>query len=275
MGNDDLQYRVTAVTGIFSMNRRPGALWALVQEPDTPHAVGRSDEMSRMFFDDVLPTRIGAMSGSTLSRSIRPRAGKAISPNIPSPPVVPGAKMPDEPTVWLPTERMAKAWVAVENGTPFEKIGRKMIGNMLDLVLAVAHHVLIFGLFGVLFAEFILVRPGLDAGHGRSRGGHRSVVRHPAGPDHRDRIFAGGLRRQGLGLLFPQSVLLGEDRHLRDHRRALGRPTIRFLRWRREGVAPDEGQIARVRRFLWAQLALFPLLLIFAAAMARGFGEIL
>jgi putative membrane protein len=33
---------------------------------------------------------------------------------------------------------------------------------MLDLVLAVAHHILIFGLFGVLLAEFILVRPGLD-----------------------------------------------------------------------------------------------------------------
>ena len=33
---------------------------------------------------------------------------------------------------------------------------------MLDLVLAVAHHILIFGLFGILFAEFILVRPGLD-----------------------------------------------------------------------------------------------------------------
>ena len=33
---------------------------------------------------------------------------------------------------------------------------------MLDLVLAVAHHVLIFGVFGVLFAEFLLVRPGLD-----------------------------------------------------------------------------------------------------------------
>jgi hypothetical protein len=36
-------------------------------------------------------------------------------------PVLAGAKMPEEPTVWLPTERMAKAWVAVENGTPFEK----------------------------------------------------------------------------------------------------------------------------------------------------------
>ena len=52
-------------------------------------------------------------------------------------------------------------------------------------------------------------------------------------------------------------------------------PTIRYLRWRREGVAPDAGEIARVRQLLWAQLALFPLLLIFAAAMARGFGEIL
>ena len=31
LGNDDLQYRITAVTGIFAMNRRPGALWALVQ----------------------------------------------------------------------------------------------------------------------------------------------------------------------------------------------------------------------------------------------------
>ena len=74
-----------------------------------------------MFFDDVLPMRIGARSGKTLGRWIRTRAGRAISPSTPSRAVVAGAKMPDEPTVWLPTERMAKAWVAVENGTPFEK----------------------------------------------------------------------------------------------------------------------------------------------------------
>jgi uncharacterized membrane protein len=36
---------------------------------------------------------------------------------------------------------------------------------------------------------------------------------------------------------------------------------------------PDESQIAHVRRFLWAQLLLFALLLAFAALMARGFGE--
>lgn len=120
VGNDDLQYRVTAVTGIFSMNRRPGALWALVQEPNTPHAVGRSDEMSRMFFDDVLPMRI--TSGSATLKPLdaaKGWQGDLAKHTVAA--VTPGAKMPEEPTVWLPTERMAKAWVAVENGTPFEK----------------------------------------------------------------------------------------------------------------------------------------------------------
>ncbi|HEY4275062.1 MAG TPA: hypothetical protein VGM68_06225 [Rhizomicrobium sp.] len=119
VGNDDLQYRITAVTGIFSMNRRPGAVWALVQEPNTPHAVGRSDEMSRMFFDDVLPMRLnggGALKPLDASKGWQ---GDLAKHTVAA--VVPGAKMPEEPTVWLPTERMAKAWVAVENGAPFEK----------------------------------------------------------------------------------------------------------------------------------------------------------
>lgn len=121
VGNTDLEYRVKAVTGIFALNRRPGALWALVEEPNTPHAVGRSDEMSRMFFDDVLPTRIGMMSGGTLGAMDAAKGWQGDLAKHTVAPVVAGAKLPDEPTVWLPTERMAKAWVAVENGTPFEK----------------------------------------------------------------------------------------------------------------------------------------------------------
>ena len=49
-------------------------------------------------------------------------------------------------------------------------------------------------------------------------------------------------------------------------------PTRSFLRWRRAGTAPAEDAVAAVRRFLWMQIALFPLLLAFAAAMARGYG---
>ncbi len=119
VGNDDLQYRVTAVTGIFSMNRRPGAVWALVQEPNTPHAVGRSDEMSRIFFDDVLPMRL---NGGGALKPLDPATGwQGDLAKHTVAPVVAGAKMPEEPTVWLPTERSARAWAAVENATPFEK----------------------------------------------------------------------------------------------------------------------------------------------------------
>ena len=121
VGTADLAYRIDAVTGMFAMNRRPGALWALVQEPGVPHAVGRSDELSRIFFDDVLPVRIGAMSGGTLG-ALDPGKGylgdldkKTIAP------VVAGAKMPETPTAWLPSEHTAKAWAAAENGTPFDK----------------------------------------------------------------------------------------------------------------------------------------------------------
>src|SRR5262245_6483812 len=38
---------------------------------------------------------------------------------------------------------------------------------MTDLLLAIAHHVLIFAIFGVLCGEFLLVRPGLTAATAR------------------------------------------------------------------------------------------------------------
>jgi dienelactone hydrolase len=120
VGETDLEYRTIAVTGIFAMNRRPGALWALVQEPNTPHAVGRSDEMSRMFFDDVLPTRLGKMSGGKMGE-MDPAAGwqgDLAKHTVAA--IAPGAKAAAEPTVWLPTERMAKAWVAVQTGAQFQ-----------------------------------------------------------------------------------------------------------------------------------------------------------
>jgi poly(3-hydroxybutyrate) depolymerase len=120
VGNSDLAYRIDAVTGIWAMNRRPGALWALVQEPNTPHAVGRSDVLSRMFFDDVLPKRIN--SGSATLNPIDPdQAWQGDLTSHAIAPIVPGAKLPDTPTVWLPSEKSAKAWVAVENGNPFDQ----------------------------------------------------------------------------------------------------------------------------------------------------------
>ena len=50
--------------------------------------------------------------------------------------------------------------------------------------------------------------------------------------------------------------------------------TVLYLRWRNHGVPAGASQTVLVRRLPWAQIALFALLPIFAAAMARGYGEL-
>jgi putative membrane protein len=56
-------------------------------------------------------------------------------------------------------------------------------------------------------------------------------------------------------------------------------PTVAIIRWRKAlksdaAFAPPADAIRRVRGFLWAEAALFLLLPVFAAAMARGYGEL-
>ena len=145
---------------------------------------------------------------------------------------------------------------------------------MSDLILAVAHHILIFGIFGVLFAEFILVRPGMD----------QVTVNRVAATDLWYGIMAGLI----IVIGFARAIFAAKGWDYYSHNAffwakigtfaligALSAlPTISFLRWRRDRCVPDAAQIASVRRFLWAQMILFPLLLAFAAAMARGYGEL-
>jgi len=144
---------------------------------------------------------------------------------------------------------------------------------MLDLILAVAHHVLIFGLFGVLFAEFILVRPGMD----------QVTVNRVAATDLWYGILAGLI----IVIGFSRAVFAAKGWDYYSHNlffwakigtfAIIGAlsvaPTISFLRWRREKRMPDDSQIANVRRFLWAQLLLFPLL--YAAAGLGAWGIVI
>jgi putative membrane protein len=56
-------------------------------------------------------------------------------------------------------------------------------------------------------------------------------------------------------------------------------PTVAIIRWRNAlksdaAFAPRAETICRVRGYLWAEAALFLLLPVFAAAMARGYGEL-
>jgi poly(3-hydroxybutyrate) depolymerase len=113
IGGRDIAFRNDTIRGVFAVNRRAGALWALAEEPDAGHVVGGSRDYAMTFFEDVLPLRIAA-DGSLRDVSSTPAllgnfATKASDP--------PPSKPPADPTAWLITERVARAWTTMVNGT--------------------------------------------------------------------------------------------------------------------------------------------------------------
>jgi putative membrane protein len=144
---------------------------------------------------------------------------------------------------------------------------------MADLIWAIAHHLLAFGIFGLLFAEFIALRGTLNEG----------AVRRIAALDLWYGLLAGvmviiGLSRANFAAkgwvyyshngffwaklsVFAAIALLSIP------------PTLAFNRWKRTATLPDVAALRTVRRYMHIELTLFVLLPVFAAAMARGFGE--
>lgn len=144
---------------------------------------------------------------------------------------------------------------------------------MLDLVLAIGHHLLIFALFGVLFAEFMMVKIGMD----------RAAIVRTANLDLSYGVLAGLILIVG----FSRAIFAAKGWTYYAHNGFFWAkivtfliigllsvpPTIRFIQWRRAEAPPSDAAIKGVRRYLHIELALFALLPAFAAAMARGYGE--
>ncbi len=160
----------------------------------------------------------------------------------------------------------------------------------LDLSLAILHHVFVFALFGVLFAEFMMVRRGMDA----------AAAARVAPIDASYGVLAGLILIVG----FSRAIFAAKGWAYYAHNAffwakigtflAIGLlsvpPTLAFLkwrgtgapppvppppaflRWRPPGAAPTDEAVVAVRRYLWVEVALFLLLPAFAAAMARGYG---
>ena len=144
---------------------------------------------------------------------------------------------------------------------------------MLDLWLAIAHHLLVFSLFGIVFAEFFALRPGLG----------RDAVARLARLDLAYGIIAGLIVIIG----FSRVIFAAKGWHYYSHNAffwaKLGSfaligllsvpPTLDYLRWRKASTPPSDAEVKRARIYLHLELALFVPLLGFAAAMARGYGE--
>lgn len=144
----------------------------------------------------------------------------------------------------------------------------------LDLWLAIAHHVLVFGLAGMLMAEMVLVRPGmsaqdaakvarLDAGYGAT-----AVL-----------VIVAGVLRVAYGVKGADYYLANPWFWAKMACFALIAllsipPTLRFLGWRRSqrndaSFVPAAAEVESARRFLRFEVLLIVPLVAFAAAMAR------
>ncbi|THD68674.1 DUF2214 family protein [Phenylobacterium sp.] len=144
---------------------------------------------------------------------------------------------------------------------------------MLDLILAIAHHILVFSLFGVLFGELVLVKKGVDL----------ATVTRVGRIDLMYGVLAGLIVVVGFSrAIFAAKGWLYYSHNLFFHLKVgtfivIGLlsipPTLAYIRWRRAGATPTDVQVAAARRWLWAEMVLFALLPAFAAAMARGYGE--
>jgi len=144
---------------------------------------------------------------------------------------------------------------------------------MLDLYLAIAHHLLIFGIFGIICAEFWALRPGVTS----------ATVARIASID----LWYGILAAAVIVVGFCRAIFAAKGWAYYSHNAFFWAkildfaiigilsvpPTITFIRWRKSSTVPGDLDIQRVRRYLHAELALFVFLPIFAAAMARGYGE--
>ena len=99
VGARDLQSRVDTITGLFAVNRRGGAVWSLVVEPDAAHVVGKSRDLGAVLFEEVLnvPPASAGYVGDLKTQTFQP----AQNPGTPS-----------TPNSWLATERLASAWQA-------------------------------------------------------------------------------------------------------------------------------------------------------------------
>ncbi|MGD9739394.1 MAG: DUF2214 family protein [Bauldia sp.] len=145
---------------------------------------------------------------------------------------------------------------------------------MADLLLAIAHHLLMLGIAALLIVEFVAVREGMPAAWS-VRLGRIDIFFG---------LFAGGILVVGFLRVFvgarPESYYLGNLYFWIKIAAFLVvavlsiQPTLRLAAWARAArsapaFTPEAADVVRVRRFLLAEVAIFILVPTFAAIMAR------
>jgi putative membrane protein len=142
----------------------------------------------------------------------------------------------------------------------------------LDALLASIHHLFVFALVAVLFAELVMIDGVADAGRLRQLGRLDSAY---------------GLLSMGViaaGFLRAVYGAKGWSYYAHNHMFWLKIglfiivgllsivPTVRLIRWRKRNTIPDVSLLESMRQWILAELAVIALIPIAAVLMARGIG---
>lgn len=146
-----------------------------------------------------------------------------------------------------------------------------------DLILAILHHLLVFSLAGIIAAEFVLIRNEMTA----------STIHRLARIDRHYGMIAALVILVGIGRVL--YGLKGWEFYVYNWVfwakmiafLIVGLlsivPTMRFMSWNRQAgqdaaFAVPASELASAKGYIRAQAAIFLLIPVFAAAMARGYG---
>jgi poly(3-hydroxybutyrate) depolymerase len=112
-GQKDMESRKYIVKGIFTMNRRIGAFWTFAEEPEAGHEIGQTQNLSKIFFDEIIPLRIQNSNISDRSSILHPiPVNSGLIGDINAREYKPFSNVQESDTlnVWLPDTLFAEAW---------------------------------------------------------------------------------------------------------------------------------------------------------------------
>jgi hypothetical protein len=119
LGQSDADYRITAITRIWTAGRKNGALWALAPQPNSGHEFSKTDPVARVFFEAVLKVRLPDDSLSSDPAPMNPmEEGQGWLGNLTTHEVHAESSdgQADLNAAWLPDEATAQAWKVFVSG---------------------------------------------------------------------------------------------------------------------------------------------------------------
>ena len=113
-GEKDLEARNDIIKGLFSLNRRAGALWMYAPEPDVAHEFVKSKKLSITFFNEVIPLRLKSnLTENNTYTLIDLKESDGLLGDHKNQLVTPVTELKNfsYPVSWLPGKKTAEAWI--------------------------------------------------------------------------------------------------------------------------------------------------------------------